>query len=156
MRRLNRKNRVLANRSFSGRRRITAATESGMEIVVKSKAYAEVYEDSYEQGEGDYVNTWDLDVRGTYKTFQELIDAIENQSYCFTSDPKNYVFLDGTIQTDAIVDEDNDEPNSRQLDAWKRGEYTLYVARLVLPVEVGMASHEMTEDEAEMFGISIY
>ena len=153
---MRKKNRVIANRSMRNRRRIMAATAGGLKIIVRSKGYVEVYEDSYEQGEGAYVNGWDFDVRGTYDTFQDLIDAIENATYCFTNRPDNYVFLDGTIQTDAIVDEDNEEPSDRQLQAWKRGEYELYAARLVLPIEVGAESHEMTEEEAEMFGISIY
>ena len=153
---LSKKNRVIANRNIRNRRRIMAATTGGLKIIVRLKGEVEIYEDSYENGEGAYVNAWDFDVRGTYDTFQDLINAIKNETYCFTNQPSNYVFLDGTIQTDAIVDEESEEPSDRQLEAWKRGEYELYAARLVLPIEVGAESHEMTEEEAEMFGISVY
>ena len=51
------------------------------------------------------------------------------------------------------MDADNEIPENYQIDAWKNGRETLYVARLILQGEVGAESHEMTEDEAKMFGM---
>ena len=144
---------ITANSKMS-RRRITAATESGMKIYVDGKAVVDVYEDDYNEGEGDYVNGWDFDIRGAYDTIQQLVNKLAE--YGFSENPDDYVFLDGTIQSDAFQDADGMEPSDADIEAWKRGEIQLYNAHLVLPLGVGSAIHQMTEEEAEAFGLSVY
>ncbi len=139
---------------MTSRKRITAATESGMKIYVEGKAIVDVYEDSYNEGEGDYVNGWDFDIRGSFDTIQQLVTKLAE--YGFSDNPNDYVYLDGTLQSDAFQDADGIEPSNSDIEAWKRGEITLYNAHLVLPLGVGSAIHQMTEDEAEAFGIPIY
>lgn len=135
------------------RRSVTAATQAGMQIIVNSKGWVDVYEDDYEQGEGAHVNTWEADVRGTYSSIQELINQIS--SYGFSSNLEDYGFIDGRIFTDAMVDADGDEPSEAQIEAWKRGKEQLYAARFDLPVSVGDI-RRMTEEDAEALGIGIY
>lgn len=130
-----------------------AATAPGKQIIVNSKGYVDVYEDDYEKGEGAHVNTYEVDVRGTYGSIQELVSAIS--SYGFSENTDDYGYIDGRIFSDAMVDVDNDEPSEQQIEAWKRGQETLYAARVDIPVSVGDI-HEMTEAEAEEFGIEIY
>ena len=145
------------NHAISRRRAIKAAADlNGMKIIIKSKAYVDVSVDDYEQGVGEYVNQWDFDVRGEYNTIQELIDRIANESYVFSKNIGDYVYLDGSLQTSATVDAENYTPSESQFEAWKNGEETLYIADMYLPLEVGGGSHEMTEEEAQAFGLSVY
>lgn len=134
---------------------ITAAFDSDMKIIVKSKGYVDVTLDDYENGALDQVNSWDFDVRGTYSTAQELIDAIANATYVFSNKIDDYYFMDGSIRTSAEVDADNDVPSDAQYEAWKRGEENLFIADLYLSIEVGSESHEMTDEEAESFGFNV-
>lgn len=137
---------------------ITAAADiSGAKIIIRDPAFVDITEDDYEHGASTQItNSWDFDVRGEYDTLQELVDAIANNSYVFSNNIADYYYLDGRLGTSATVDVDNDIPSDSQIEAWKRGEETLYIADLYLALEVGGGSHEMTEDEAEAFGLSIY
>lgn len=135
---------------------VTAAIDDGMHIIIDSKAYVDVTEDDFEQGEvGPYVNSWEFDVRGEYNSIGELVRAISENSYVFSEDVGDYYYMDGSIRTSATVDVDNSKPTDAQIDAWQRGEEKLYVADMYLDIKVGTV-HEMTEDEARDFGISLY
>ena len=147
----------IKSNKINKRRAITAAEGlNDMKIIVKSKAFVDITVDDYEQGALDMVNSWDFDVRGEYDTIQELIDRIANESYIFSDNIADYYYMDGRIGTSAMVDADNSVPTEDQYEAWKRGEETLYIADLYLPLEVGGGSHEMTEEEAEAFGLALY
>ena len=139
-----------------GRRRLTESNlSSEIVLIVKSKAYVDITEDDYEQGALDTVNSWDFDVRGTYRNAKELVSAIAKESFVFSEDVNDYYILDGALHTSAMVDNDNYAPDEEQVDAWKRGEEKLYIADMYLPIEVGCASHDITDDEAEMFGFKL-
>lgn len=134
---------------------IKAATENGAKILVRSNAFVDIMEDDYEQGAtGSYINQWDFDVRGEYDSAQALVDAIEKNSYVFSNNLQDYYVLDGALHTSAMVDNDNEIPSDSQIEAWKRGEETLYIADMYLSLEIG-AVHDMTDDEAESFGFSL-
>lgn len=122
----------------------------------------EVAEDSWTEGELEYVNSWDLNYElknKTFNTIDELVQAVADASYCFSNDKANYYFFDtGRIDTDATVNADNEEPSVDELAAWKRDEIMLYNAHLrigVTMVPIGM-DHKMTEEEAKSFGLPIY
>ena len=90
-----------------------------------------VYEDSYEEGEGDYVQSYPLDIRGEYS----LKDLMKQLSYYgFSDDPKDYMFWDengfSEIMSDCTQNDDGEEPSKSEIEQWEKGEITLYVARL--------------------------
>lgn len=133
-----------------------------MEYVIRiDYADVEVYEDSYEDGEGEYVNSWSIDgLKGkTFSNVDELTAAINEASYdVFSANKSDYVYIDGRIDSDAEVDVDNYVPSEEQYAEWKAGEIMLYVARLsvgVSMIPVGY-DHEMTPEEAAAFGLEVY
>lgn len=121
-------------------------------------AEVDVYVDSWDEGELDYVNSWDLNHELANKTFNnvdDLVKAVAKVSFCFSDDKGDYGYVDGNIDTDATVNNDNEEPSGEEYEAWKRGDIILYNAHLrigVTMVPVGM-DHKMTEEEAESFGL---
>lgn len=125
-------------------------------IYVPSYCYVDVMVDSYEQGEGEQVNSWTFQVADGFRTAQELIDDIAESSGIFSNDINDYVVLDSSLQTDATVNAENDIPTEEELEAWKRGELELYVAHLWVRLQVGSATHDITDEEAEAFGLSVY
>ena len=131
-------------------------------------AEVEVCEDLYDEGEGEYVNSWEIrELRGReYEVIQDLLDDIAEYSYIFTSDKDDYVYIDGRIDTDATVDAHNNIPNDAQIQMWRNGEEKLYVAHLCCGISVketkysdcrlrGFTEHELAEDEAIAFGIPL-
>lgn len=127
---------------------------SGVKILVRSEAYVDITEDNYEHGASTSIsNQWDFDVRGEYDSMQALIDDIHSVSYqVFSDNIDDYSFGDGALRTSAMVNAENDVPTDEEYEAFKRGEITLYIADMWLPLEVGSV-HDMTDDEAESFGI---
>lgn len=123
-------------------------------------ANVEVDEDSYEEGELDYVNSWSIDsLKGkTFDNVDELVQAINRAEWVFSADKSDYVYIDGRIDTDAAVNVDNVEPSKDEYEAWKRGELMLYNAHLMVGVTMVPAGmdHEMTPEEAESFGLEVY
>lgn len=125
-------------------------------IYVPSYCYVDVMVDSYEQGGGEQVNSWTFQVADGFRTAQELIDDIAESSGIFSNDINDYVVLDSSLQTDATVNAENEIPTEEELEAWKRGELELYVAHLWVRLQVGSATHDITDEEAEAFGLSVY
>lgn len=148
--------------SSCGKKSVKASAVMGamdtenLTIYVPSYCYVDVMVDSYEQGEGEQVNSWTFQVADGFRTAQELIDDIAESSGIFSNDINDYVVLDSSLQTDATVNAENDIPTEEELEAWKRGELELYVAHLWVGLQVGSKTHDMTEDEAEAFGLSVY
>lgn len=122
-------------------------------------ATVEVSEDSYNEGELDYVNSWTIDslVGKTFNNVDELIKAINNAEWVFSDNKSDYVYIDSRIDTDATVNVDNEEPSEYEYEAWKRGELMLYNAHLMVGVTMVPTGleHDMTEEEAESFGLDI-
>lgn len=143
--------------SVKSTKSINAATDiTNLKILTSGIAYVEVYEDSYEQGEGEFSDSWEFRIDTQFDNSQEMIDDISDSVGIFTKNLSDYVFLDGSLQTDATVNEFNEIPTDEEVEAWTRGEKKLYVAHLWVGLEVGGGSHQMTDDEAEAFGFSLY
>lgn len=99
----------------------------------------EVHEDSYEDGEGAFVNAWDLKKYDgmRFNSLQEVIDLIANRGI-YNKDytkPENWMAFeyddkDGTLRldTDVLVDVDNHPADDSDIERWKKGEVELYNA----------------------------
>ena len=142
----------------SEKRPVTAAADiTNMKIFTSGTAYVDIYEDSYEQGELGYVQTWDFPIGTEFDSAEELIKNIASSASIFSDDIRNYlVSEDGMLYSDATVNVDNEEPDEAEMEAWRRGELTLYNAHLGIALKVGSGVHEMTYDEAEAFGFDTY
>lgn len=147
-----------AVKAAMGRRAVNAATDiSNLYIYVSSPCFVDVMVDDYNKGELDQVNSWEFDIADGFRTAQELLDDIAASSGIFTNNINDYVVLDdGSLQTDATVNVENDIPSESEIEAWKRGELELYNAHLWVKLKVGAKTHDMTMDEAESFGFPIY
>lgn len=132
-----------------------------MEYNIRIKyAEVEVAEDSYEQGELGYVNSWDIPhLKGReFDTIESLIQAIADETYIFSDDKQDYIYIDGRIDTDATVNDLNERPSDAEYEDWKRGEIKLYNAHLLCGLEMVPKgyTHDMTDEEAEEFGLEVY
>lgn len=119
-------------------------------------ADVEVTIDDYERGELDYVNSYNLPIDGEiYDTIEDLLAAINYEMSAFTTNKDYYCYIDGRIDTDTLVNNDNEEPSEDEIARWKKGEETLYNAHLccaITMVPVG-EEHPLSEEEAAAYGI---
>ena len=147
--------KIKANKRNVGRRPVKAAADlNGNKIIVQSKAYVEVYEDDWEQGEGKYVNGWDFDISGEYNSIDAIISQISSTVYAFSDNKAEYYFMDGSLRTSATVNNDNEPPTEAEKKRWMQGQEMMYTAYLMLPLGVG-SIHEMTDEEAEAYGLTV-
>ena len=123
-------------------------------IFVNDKGFVDVNEDDYTRGEGDHVNSWDFDIRGQYDSINDLLNALNKELYWDIKLDDVY-FLDGYLQGSAEVDVNNELADERDFEAFKNGEVDWYIASFWVPLKIGDI-HDMTEEEAESFGIPIY
>lgn len=95
-----------------------------------------VNEDSYTEGEGEFVNEW-YQNKTLYMQSDDVKDAIEkfykielHMEYV----PEN-TEIDGHMLFDSrMVDADNNVPSESDIEKWKRGEIPLYVENITLYV----------------------
>ena len=139
-------------------RKLRESITDNLRILVGT-GIADIAVDDYEQGEGDFVNSFDIKLcNKTFTSIQQVISAITNSYYCCTDDIKDWVFLSdqSALSTNALVNENNDLADRSEIEEWKRGELTLYNCNLFIPIQVVSQPRDMTEEEAESFGIEIY
>lgn len=115
-----------------------AESIDGASFTLKS-CNVEVHEDSYEDGEGAFVNSWDLNEYAgmRFNSLQEVIDLIANRGI-YNKDytkPENWMAFeyddkDGTLRldTDVLVDADTHPADDSDIEKWKKGEVELYNA----------------------------
>ena len=127
-------------------------------ILVNGMGWATVHVDDYEQGEGKFVHDWDFDVRGTYDSIESLIAEVSSTCGCGSTDVKDWGLLvdNGTIATNCLVDEDDLEADQRQIEKWKRGEYTLYICDIMVPIQIVTEPRDVTEEDADLMGIQVW
>lgn len=123
-------------------------------IFIPGKCFVDVEEDEYEKGcTGSFCNSWDFDVHGVYKDKESLIEAI-NKSTCL--DVRELYFMEGSIRFSVMVDADNTPPSECQFERWEKGEEKLYAAYGYMSVlYLPDFPHDMTEEEAVSFGLSL-
>ena len=116
------------------------------------RAIVEVCEDSYTEGEGEFCNEWheSLLEGNEYDTIEDLFKGIEEETYLFSSNPADYVYMEdeGRIDTDATVTADNDKPSGADFQMWRNGDIMLYNAHLMCWVEVIDTTY-MGDDEVD-------
>lgn len=118
-------------------------------------ANVDIHVDSYTEGELEYIQSFDLQITGTYNTMDDVLEAIENTYMGFTSEQKNYCYIDGRIDTDSLVNVYNNEADETEIEEWKKGELTLYNAHLMCGISVISDEHELSEKEAEALGFEV-
>lgn len=124
--------------------------------ILAGRGWVTMHVDDYENGEGEFVNEWDIDVRGTYNNMHELIKAISSaQDVSDKLDDWGIMEDNGTICTNLLTDKDGIMASQAEIESWQRGEQTLYIVDVMIPVEV-VAKRDITADDAEALGIQVW
>src|SRR5690606_9568828 len=92
----------------------------------------EVYEDSYENGEGDFVNTYCEE--GIYNT-DTWKEAVDKHLHLFDLNHTQCEILEGTLFTGCLVDNYNNPPSGQEVEEWRMGKCTLYTNNISITVQ---------------------
>jgi hypothetical protein len=118
---------------------------------------ADIYEDSYEEGEGEHVNSFGEKVNKSFSSGEELLEYINDNILYHNAKKEHYNIMDdGRIVTSVLVDVDNSSASKSEIEEWKKGNGKLYSANYNFYVTL---THEKTpsdEELSKMLGISIY
>ena len=122
--------------------------------IIASNGWVMMHVDDYENGQGKFVNEWDINVKGTYKSMQDFIRAVRDE-VDVSPDLNDWGVFDGRISTNFLADEDALVASDAEIEAWKRGEQTLYIVDVYIPVKVGYV-RDITEEDADALGIQVW
>jgi hypothetical protein len=123
------------------------------------EASVDVYEDSYEKGEGNFVNSYNLSSveKQTFESAKDLMEAI-NDFMGIDAKPADYSVTKGEgqgqafwLRTDVQQDADSTAPSQGQIEEWKRGELMLYNASVSVSVEAYEVSPMSDSDVEDLF-----
>ena len=115
-----------------------------------------VYKDSYEEGELENVNNYDLkNINGNLVSPKELVNFLSKNIYT-SEDSSHYVIIDNNIHTSQLQDADGSEASKSELEEWKKGKIELYSANFVISVSI-ISEIEFNEQTlSSLTGIGIY
>ena len=115
-----------------------------------------VYKDSYEEGETENVNNYNLNyIDGNLVSPKELVNFLSKNIYT-SEDSSDYVILDNNIHTSQLQDADGSEASKSEIEEWKKGNLELYSANFVISVSI-ISEIEFNEQTlSSLTGIGIY
>ena len=122
-----------------------------------NKGYVDVTKDDYKAGaDTSPCNCWDFSLsEHMFENLQEFIDVL-NKDTGLEIKEDDISFFDGSIRFSVMVDNDNMTPTESQMERWKQGEETLYIADGYIPAcYIPDLPVEMTDEQAKDFGFRI-
>ena len=105
--------------------------------MIQVQVDTDVFEDSFEEGEGEYVSAWTDVVEFYDMTPKEAVEKMFSDNIVYNLNWKDI----GTDEDDTsmfhysvMVDVDNCEASQGEIDSWKEGTTKLYAARMRVTV----------------------
>lgn len=98
-------------------------------ICNKNSCEARLTKESYEHGETDVVNYWDLSLNSKYDNVDKLIEDISS-NFNIDFDKEDCIIMDDRLILEKHVDKDTSLLTTEEEELWKKGEFeafSLYV-----------------------------
>jgi len=117
--------------------------------------WSDVYVDDYEQGEMDSKGTIEHDFMvGEIFDFEDLFDILDS-NLGLSTDPSHYTIVDNKILTSRLEDADGEEPTKSEIESWKKGQTTLYVAHYTIGLKIVVVTDTTDETLSSITKINI-
>lgn len=97
------------------------------------KTWHEVHEDSFENGELDHVNSYNMSDIIKANDPKEAIDQYINKVLGYTYDVDE-IQVDESIYFDVLVDKNNMQASVDQVEAWTKGKTKLYNDYVIIEI----------------------
>ncbi len=118
---------------------------------------ADVYEDSYNEGEGDHVNSFNGKVGKSFDSADELIKYINDEVIYKDMEKSDFsVMDDGRIVTSLLVDSENSPASKSQIAIWEKGDLELYSANYNFYIKLVAEKTPTSEELSKLLGIAVY
>jgi hypothetical protein len=118
--------------------------------------YVDVYEDSYEEGEGRNVNSYSRnELVGKILNPKDLIKFLNDELYT-SDDPSDYSIMDGAIFTSQLVDVDGSKASQSEIERWKKGDFELFSENIRIAISVVYPTETTDEELSKLTGIGLY
>ena len=118
---------------------------------------ADIYEDSYEEGEGERVNSFGEKVNKSFSSGEELLEYINDNILYHNAKKEHYNIMDdGRIVTSVLVDEDNSAASENEIEKWKKGDKKLYSANYNFYITLTQEKTPSADELSKLLGISVY
>lgn len=136
----------------SRNRRLSESLEGS--VIIAKRADVDIHVDDYNEGEGEYIQSFNLRLKGEYNSIDSLIKDICDEFGERECNLGNFVFYEeqSAIGTNFLVNDDNWVADEMEIEAWKNGRETLYIADVYVPVQVATKSRDMTYDDVKDMG----
>lgn len=92
----------------------------------KIESEHDVYIDSFTEGEGDAVNSYNISEEIKANNVKEAIEKYFDSVLCYAFDFSFAGTYEGRLEYSTLVDEDNSEASENQIELWKKDDVTLY------------------------------
>lgn len=117
-------------------KQISESFEQGTEyLIVVQNCHSTLTKNSWEDGETDQVNSWNLTLNKTYKNVDDLINSISSTFGC-SFDKKHAVIIDNSLHLDVTVDEDTNDLSEEELKLWKEGKFEAFNLHVYCAIEL--------------------
>lgn len=136
----------------SKNRRLRESLEGS--VIIAKRADVDIHVDDFKEGEGEYIQSFNLRLNGEYNSIDSLIKDICDEFGERECSLGNFVFYEeqSAIGTNFLVNDDNWVADEMEIEAWKNGSETLYIADVYVPVQVATKSRDMTYDDVKDMG----
>lgn len=116
----------------------------------------DVYEDSYEEGEGKFVNSYTrTDFKGELVSPHQLIPILHEQVY-LSNDPSDYSIYEGVIFTSQLITRNGDTASESEKERWKKGDLELFSENTNIKVSIVYPTKFTDEELSKLTGIGLY
>lgn len=135
----------------------TGGGANGYKLTLKNWD-ADVYEDDYNEGEGNQVNSFSEKVNKSFASGEELLKYISNNVLYHDVKKEYYSIMedDGRIVTSVLVNEDNLAASENEIEKWKKGDKKLYSASYNFYITLTQEKTPSADELSKLLGISVY
>jgi hypothetical protein len=135
----------------------TGGAANGYKLTLKNWD-ADVFEDDYNEGEGEQVNSFSEKVNKSFASGEELLKYI-SKNVLYKDVKKEYYSImddDGRIVTSILVDENNSAASENEIEKWKKGDKKLYSASYNFYITLTQEKTPSADELSKLLGISVY
>jgi chemotaxis protein histidine kinase CheA len=116
-----------------------------------------VYEDDYNEGEGNQVNSFGERENKSFSNVSDFFKYINNTILYYDMNKEYFSIMDdGRIVTSILVDEDNSPASKMEIEEWKKGNRKLYSANYNFYVTLTKEKTPTANELSELLGIGVY
>lgn len=130
--------------------------QSSEYLIIVKNCYATLTKDSFNDGETDQVNSWDLTLDKSYKNVDDLISAISN-NFSTEFNKNQAIIMDNRLILDATVDNDTNSLSEKEAMMWKNDEFEAFNLHVDCSIEVyETVSVSDSQEISKLLGIENY